>query len=181
MKRRLFALAAVAAVGAVGVGALQAATPNAQVPVNATKTQPVLRERTAEKLAKAAMQACAAQGFAVTAAVVDRDGVPLALLRDEDATGATFDSALGKARASAGFKSPSGAPRRGLEDQSGAADRAELRDPGRRRADHRPGGQPARRDRRRRRPERGHRRRLRDGGVRLLATPGRAGGAPPAR
>jgi len=109
MKRRLFVLAAVAAVGAVGVGALQAATPNAQVPVNATKTQPVLRERNAEKLAKAAMQACAAQGFAVTVAVVDRDGVPIVVLRDEDATGATFDSALGKARASAGFKSPSGA------------------------------------------------------------------------
>jgi uncharacterized protein GlcG (DUF336 family) len=109
MKRRLFALAAVAAVGAVGVGALQAATPNAQVAVNATKTQPVLRERSAEKLAKAALQSCADKGFAVSVAVVDRDGVPIVVLRDEDATGATFDSALGKARASAGFKSPSGA------------------------------------------------------------------------
>ena len=109
MKRRLFAVAAVAAVGAVGVGALQAATPNAQVPVSATKSQPVLRGRTAEKLASKAMQACADQGIAVTVAVVDRDGVPLAVLRDEDATGATFDAAVGKARASAGFKSPSGA------------------------------------------------------------------------
>src|SRR4051794_29397183 len=109
MKRRLLALAAVAAVGAVGVGALQAATPNAQVSVNATKTQPVLRERNAEKLAKAALQSCADKGFAVSVVIVDRDGIELAVLRDEDATGATVATALGKARASAGFRSPSGA------------------------------------------------------------------------
>jgi uncharacterized protein GlcG (DUF336 family) len=108
MKRRLMALAAVAAVGAVGVGALQAATPNAQVNPQATKTVPVLRERNAERIAQAAMQSCADKGFPVSVVIVDRDGIELVVLRDEDATGATVATALGKARASAGFRTPSG-------------------------------------------------------------------------
>src|SRR4051812_42563550 len=108
MKRRLIVLAAVAAAGAVGVGALQAATPNVQVGGGATKTQTVLRERNAEKLANKALQNCADRGFAVSVVIVDRDGIELVVLRNEDATGATVATALGKARASAGFRSPSG-------------------------------------------------------------------------
>jgi uncharacterized protein GlcG (DUF336 family) len=119
MKRRLFIVAAVAAVGAVGVGALQAATPNAQVGANATKTQPVLKGRSAEKLARAALESCADKGFPVSVVIVDRDGIELAVLRDEDATGATVATALGKARASAGFRSPSGALGQGATSNPG--------------------------------------------------------------
>jgi uncharacterized protein GlcG (DUF336 family) len=109
MKRRLFVLAAVAAAGVVGGGALQAATQSTQVSTNATKTQVVLKGRNAEKLARAALESCADKGFPVSVVIVDRDGIELALVRDEDATGATVATALGKARASAGFRSPSGA------------------------------------------------------------------------
>src|SRR5689334_15388891 len=63
MKRRLIVLAAVAAAGAVGVGALQAATPNVQVGGGATKSQTVLREKNAAKLADKALQSCADKGF----------------------------------------------------------------------------------------------------------------------
>src|SRR3954464_15931881 len=110
MKRVIVALGVVAAPGAaLGVGALQAAAPQAQVPARATKSQAVLRERAAEKIAQAAKQACADQGFPVTVTIVDRDGIELVPLRDEDATGATVATAIGKARAAAGFRSPSGA------------------------------------------------------------------------
>src|SRR3954447_22915628 len=119
MKRRLIVLAAVAAAGAIGVGALQAAAPTAQVPTRATKAQPVLRERSAEKLARAAMQNCADRGFAVSVVIVDRDGIEVVVLRNEDATGATVATALGKARASAGFRSPSGGLGEGAKTNPG--------------------------------------------------------------
>jgi uncharacterized protein GlcG (DUF336 family) len=103
-------VAGVAVVGAaLGVGALQAASPAAQVPVRATKSITVLRERTADRLAQAALEACQAKGFPVSVVIVDRDGIEVVVKRDEDATGATVATAIGKATASAGFRSPSGA------------------------------------------------------------------------
>src|SRR5262249_30744556 len=109
MKRRLIVVAAVAAAGAVGVGALQAAAPNVQVGGGATKTQTVLRGQNAEKLAAKALQSCADQGLPVSVVIVDRRGIERAVLRGEEATGGTVAAARGRARASAGFRSPSGA------------------------------------------------------------------------
>jgi uncharacterized protein GlcG (DUF336 family) len=76
---------------------------------NTTKAVQVLTLDAAQKLADTAERECAKQGFAVTVVVVDRDGITLVTLRNEDATGATVAVALGKASASAGFQSPSGA------------------------------------------------------------------------
>jgi uncharacterized protein GlcG (DUF336 family) len=82
------------------------------VGVTNTKTTRVITLRAAQHLANVALKTCAQKGFAVTVTVVDRDGIDLVTLRSEDATGATVPVALGKAYASAGFRSPTG----GLQD-----------------------------------------------------------------
>jgi uncharacterized protein GlcG (DUF336 family) len=115
--RRVFATLAVAALAAGATAALLAlpgsAAPGSGSPAavksSATKTQRVLTLRAAQRLANVALQACAKRGFPVTVSVVDRDGVEIAVLRDEDATGATVAVAKGKAFASAGFRTPTAA------------------------------------------------------------------------
>jgi uncharacterized protein GlcG (DUF336 family) len=69
----------------------------------------VLKLNRAQNIAKGAIAECRSRGFAVTVVILDRDGIDLVVLRDEDATGATVDTARGKAAASVGFRTPSGA------------------------------------------------------------------------
>jgi uncharacterized protein GlcG (DUF336 family) len=63
----------------------------------------------AQKAATTALADCMRQGFPVTATVVNEDGIPIVVLRNDGASASTPDSSKGKAVASAGFRSPSGA------------------------------------------------------------------------
>ena len=63
----------------------------------------------AQKLATAAQADCEKRGFAVSVAVVDTDGVDILVQRADGTTGATVAVARGKARAAAGFQSPTAA------------------------------------------------------------------------
>jgi uncharacterized protein GlcG (DUF336 family) len=80
---------------------------------------PVLTLGGAQRAARAALAECRRQGYDVTVVVLDRDGVDMVVLRDEDATGATVATARGKAYASAGFQSPSSALEAGAADRPG--------------------------------------------------------------
>ena len=84
----------------------QQAAGKAVVPAGATKNARILTLDAAQRLAKAAQNACEQRGYQVTVSVVDRDGVELATIRDEDATGATVATATGKAYAAVGFRLP---------------------------------------------------------------------------
>ena len=84
-----------------------------------TKTQRVLKLESAQRLANVALRTCAKKGFPVTVTVVDRDGITLATLRSEDATGATVPVALGKAYAAAGFQSPTSGLQEAAKTQPG--------------------------------------------------------------
>lgn len=77
-----------------------------QVAAGATKNTRILTLDAAQRLAKAAQNACEQRSYQVTVSVVDRDGVELATIRDEDATGATVATATGKAYAAVGFRLP---------------------------------------------------------------------------
>jgi uncharacterized protein GlcG (DUF336 family) len=59
---------------------------------------------TALKAAQAALASCRAQGFQVAVAVVDRSGLPQAVLRDRFAGAHTVDMAIGKAWTAASFR-----------------------------------------------------------------------------
>jgi uncharacterized protein GlcG (DUF336 family) len=83
-------------------------TPPTTAPPIVVQSQ-VLSMAAAQQLANAAQQDCASRGFAVTVAVVDRDGVDIVVQRADGATGATVDVANGKARAAVGFQSPTAA------------------------------------------------------------------------
>ena len=63
----------------------------------------------AQKAATTALADCMRQGFPVTATVVNEDGITIVVLRGDGASAASTDSSKGKAVASAGFRSPSGA------------------------------------------------------------------------
>jgi uncharacterized protein GlcG (DUF336 family) len=76
------------------------------VAASAVVHRDVISLSAAQKLATAAQADCAKRGFAVTVAVVDTDGVDILLQRADGTTGATVAVARGKARASAGFQSP---------------------------------------------------------------------------
>src|SRR3954452_11925409 len=110
--KRILAVGAVLSIGAgalLGAQALGGAA-DPQVDISGgTKTVQILTLNRAQNIAKGALAECRSRGFAVTVVILDKDGVDLALLRDEDATGATVDTARGKAAASVGFRTPSGA------------------------------------------------------------------------
>lgn len=118
MKRILYtvpvavtALAVTVAVQAPGQAAPPATTPRVTAaagagPGLATREIRILTLTSAQRLANASLRDCQHKGFPVTVAVVDRDGVQLALLRDERATGATVATAIGKAYAAIGFQTP---------------------------------------------------------------------------
>jgi uncharacterized protein GlcG (DUF336 family) len=87
------------------VAAPQAAAPAA---VRALPQMSFLPLNLAQKAATAALADCARQGFAVTATVVNEDGITIVVLRGDGASASTPDTSKGKAVASAGFRAPSG-------------------------------------------------------------------------
>jgi uncharacterized protein GlcG (DUF336 family) len=107
------------AAGKSVTAARQAAAAAAGTSHSAVRSQRVLKSGAALKLVTVAVASCAKTGNAVTATVVDADGIQLASLRGDGATGATVPVALGKAVASAGFKSPSGGLAQGISSNPG--------------------------------------------------------------
>ncbi len=86
----------------------------------------VLQERdmpmdTALELAQAAVKACAADNYNVSAAVVDRSGVLRALLRADNAGVHTPDSARRKAYTAVSMRTPTSAIAKTVQDNPGAA------------------------------------------------------------
>ena len=73
---------------------------------DATFAVRVLTPETALKAAHAALEKCRAGGFQVTVAVVDRAGLPQALIRDRFAGAHTIEVATNKAWSSASFRIP---------------------------------------------------------------------------
>ena len=71
---------------------------------NVTGTFEVLTPEAALQAARAALENCRASGYQVTVAVVDRFGGIQVVLRDQLAAPRTVDTAVGKARTAAGFR-----------------------------------------------------------------------------
>ena len=69
-------------------------------------TQRILSLNVAKIMAEAALAECRGRGFHTSAAVVDRSGTLLVLLRDELASPATIDMARSKAYTALVFRSP---------------------------------------------------------------------------
>jgi len=109
-------VAASLALAAVGVNA-QGATVN---------TQKNLSLEAANQVAAGAVAACAANGYAVAATVVDRAGVVLAVQRADNAGPHTLASSERKAWTSASAKSPTKAMMEGAQKNPGAANLVNL-------------------------------------------------------
>jgi uncharacterized protein GlcG (DUF336 family) len=91
----------------------------------------VLQERDmpmdiALELAQAAVKACAADSYNVSAAVVDRSGVLRALLRADNAGVHTPDSARRKAYTAVSLRTPTSAVAKTIQDNPGAAQLAAI-------------------------------------------------------
>ncbi len=89
-------------VAALGVGAALAAPAGAQGVV----TQRTLSLPMAKTIAEATLAACKAKGYNTSAAVVDRAGQVLVILRDEQATTQTAEMARRKAYTARMFRIP---------------------------------------------------------------------------
>lgn len=87
--------AALAAAALVNVPAMAEAMLTSQASLSTTA---------AEKVARAALSECQKQGHTVTVAVVDRGGIPLAILRDSYAGAHTPSIAINKAWTAANFR-----------------------------------------------------------------------------
>jgi uncharacterized protein GlcG (DUF336 family) len=106
--------AAAVVAGAVTAGTLVAiASAGADEPAPPTPAAGVASVRTlstglAQQAAEVTLADCTAKGHHVSVAVVGRDNALVVLLRDEQAGPVTVEVATGKARASVGFRAPSG-------------------------------------------------------------------------
>ena len=114
MRRTLTVAGVVAVVAAMSVTAfaVQASSASSKkhaVAASAVVHRDVISLAAAQKLATAAQADCEKRGFAVSVAVVDTDGVDILVQRADGTTGATVAVARGKARAAAGFQSPTAA------------------------------------------------------------------------
>lgn len=67
-------------------------------------SQITLTTNAADKIARAALSECRKQGYTVTVAVVDRAGVPLVMLRDNNAGAHTPSIAINKAWTAVNFR-----------------------------------------------------------------------------
>jgi uncharacterized protein GlcG (DUF336 family) len=90
------------AIVVVGLGAACAGSAWCAEPL--VVTYPTLATGAALSAAQAALAQCRKDGYVVSVAVVDRAGVPLALLRDNLAGRHTPDTAIGKAATAASFR-----------------------------------------------------------------------------
>jgi uncharacterized protein GlcG (DUF336 family) len=113
------AVVAVVAVVVAGTGLVAQARPGAArgavaatrgaQPAAALPTAAFLPLSLAQRVATAALTACARRGQQVAVTVVDRAGVVIVQLRNDGVSAAAVDASKGKAYASAGFGRPSGA------------------------------------------------------------------------
>jgi len=110
---RLGALAAVLAAAAV--------TAQAQSPAPAVRTEKNMSLELANQLAAATVAACAANGYAVSATVVDRSGVVRAVQRADNAGAHTLGASERKAWTSASAKAPTSAMMENAQKNPGAA------------------------------------------------------------
>ncbi|MBA8801462.1 uncharacterized protein GlcG (DUF336 family) [Agrobacterium sp. RC10-4-1] len=90
---------------ATAIGALAASS----VLAYDTEARTGLRARLAVNIAEMAAAACAVDGYNVSAAVTDRSGALLALIRYEKASAGTIDASVQKAFSSASSHSPTSA------------------------------------------------------------------------
>ncbi len=90
---------------ATAIGALAASS----VLAHDTEQETGLRARLAVKIAEMAVAACAVDGYNVSAAVTDRSGALLALIRSERAGADTITASARKAFVSASSRSPTSA------------------------------------------------------------------------
>lgn len=118
MNRRIAWMAGLAAATVVSAASAQSMLVSA----------PALSTHAAEKAAAAALAACQKKGFVVAVAIVDRAGVPLALLRDNLAGPHTPQTAIGKAWTAVSFRTDTsglldltapGKPSAGIRDLPG--------------------------------------------------------------
>ncbi len=99
-----------------------AAQAQAQAPAGtAVRTEKNLSLELANQLAAGAVAACAANGYAVSATVVDRAGIVRAVQRADSAGPHTLASSERKAWTSASAKSPTQAMMEGAQKNAGAA------------------------------------------------------------
>ena len=82
---------------------------------------PSLGTQLALDLAQGAVEACAADGYNVAAAVTDRSGILLALIRAENAGAHTADAATAKAYTSAASRNPTSGMAKTVQENPGAA------------------------------------------------------------
>jgi uncharacterized protein GlcG (DUF336 family) len=106
---------------AAAIGALAASS----VLAHDTEQETGLRARLAVKIAEMAVAACAVDGYNVSAAVTDRSGALLALIRYEKADPRTINASAQKALISASLHSPTSAM---VENLIGSAHEAAFTD-----------------------------------------------------
>lgn len=84
-------------------------------------SQESLGTQFAVELAQSAVAACAADGYQVAAAVTDRSGILLALVRAENAGAHTANAATAKAYTSASSRNPTSGMAKAVQENPGAA------------------------------------------------------------
>jgi uncharacterized protein GlcG (DUF336 family) len=112
-------VAATVTAGTIAAGAGADEAPPPQPPAASVATVTTISTEQAQTAASAALAACRQQDLVVSVAVLGRDAALVALLRDDQAGPVTVDVATGKAAASVGFKSPSGALGQGAATNPG--------------------------------------------------------------
>lgn len=91
-----------------------------------TVQQPSLGTALAVELAQAAVAACSAEGYNVAAAVTDRSGVLLTLVRAENAGAHTANASTAKAFTSASSRTPTSIMAENVAKNAGAAGLADI-------------------------------------------------------
>jgi len=97
------------------------ASAQAQTAAPAVRTEKNIALELANQLAAGAVAACAANGYAVSATVVDRAGVVRAVQRADNAGAHTLGASERKAWTSASAKAPTGAMMENAQKNAGAA------------------------------------------------------------
>ena len=103
-------------------GALATVGPASAVPPNAMIGRHALSSRAAEIVARAALEACASQGFHVAVAVSDADGALVVLLRGDGGGVHLIDAAQRKAFTAASSGTRTSAWEKAIDERTGVPD-----------------------------------------------------------
>ncbi|WP_075835978.1 GlcG/HbpS family heme-binding protein [Deinococcus marmoris] len=115
-------LTALLTVSAISLAAAQTTPTPIKLATTATVSTASLSLSAASRIATLAVNNCAQLGYNVTATVVDRSGVTLAVARAENAGPHTLGASLGKAFTSASARNLTSNIAKGLEANPGLAD-----------------------------------------------------------